>query len=1010
MATRVLVLGPLEVHRDGRVLAVRRGRPRRLLLALLLRRGGAVAPDALIDQLWGDDPPLNADNALQVLVSYLRKAVGGEDLRLERVPAGYRLALPVDAVDATRFEALVRTASAPATGPAARLRAGEQALALWRGPALLEAADDDFARGDAARLHELRLQAHEARAEALLELGRHHEALPDLSGLVREHPFQERLHTLLALALYRAGRQAEALAALDAAGALLAEELGLDPTAQLQELRGRILRQDPLLDAPPSRGGTAAGPDVPAAPPAAPAPAPRPEEGATPVPTALTSLVGREEQVLAVRALVAEHRVVTLTGPGGTGKSRLAAECARTGTHPARWVELSAVTDRDALVTTVAAALGVRPAPGADPAAQLLRGAARLEGLVVLDTCEHLVTDVRDLVEGLVGASPGLRVLATSRSPLGAAGELTWPVPPLPLPPAGERDPQVVRRSRAVQLFCERAAMVRPGFTLDGGNAGDVAAVCTLLDGLPLALELAAGHVAALSPAKIAALLRERTRLVSGEPPGGGGRPGHARHAGLRATIDWSYGLLSPQEALFLDRLSVFAGPFPLEAGVEVAGEGLDDGLQLLLSLVRQSLVTTTGTDRFRLLDTVGAHVAERLAARPGEEGAARERHARWFAQFAREADRGIRGPDQEGWLADLRAAGQDLRAALEHCSRAAGGLAGLGAELVCSLSWFWSFEGAFTQARTWIAAAQAAGPHTPSTAARLHRAAGMHAKSVGDLRAAERHCTAAAAAFAALGDVRGEGEVLLSLGTVQWALGRLDEAAAAHDRCAALCSSVGDDAGAGAALVLRARTALDEGDAALARELLARGHQLSMRSGDRHLVALALEQLARTHLHQGDTAAAEDFAARSAELFERLGYAEGVLAARQTLGQVHAARGHAAAAQEAYRRATGRALELAHAAAAVEGFELLAALRAARGDHERAARLLGHAEALREQGSLPRTPSQARRLASWALRSRSVLAGGWERLRDAGGRTPSGELLADLPDEAPADARRAAG
>ncbi|WP_345711487.1 AfsR/SARP family transcriptional regulator, partial [Kineococcus glutinatus] len=230
MPTQLLVLGPLEVRRDGRVLPVRRGRPRRLLLALLLRRGVAVAPDTLVDQLWGDEPPQNAGNALQVLVSRLRGAVAGDDLRIERTAAGYRLLVDADSVDATRFEALVRAAASPSAGPGARLRAAGEALALWRGPALDEAAEDDFARGDAARLEELRLQAHEARAAALLELGRSDEALPDLGRLVREHPFRERLHAMLALGLYRSGRQAEALAALDEACALLAEELGLDPT------------------------------------------------------------------------------------------------------------------------------------------------------------------------------------------------------------------------------------------------------------------------------------------------------------------------------------------------------------------------------------------------------------------------------------------------------------------------------------------------------------------------------------------------------------------------------------------------------------------------------------------------------------------------------------------------------------------------------------------------------------------------------------------------------------
>ncbi len=975
----LLVLGPLEFRRDGRPVEVRRGRPRRLLLSLLLRRGDPVPQETLIDQLWQEAPPVNADNALHILVSYLRRTVAGEELRIDRVPTGYRLVVDPGDVDAYRFEELVRRAGA-AEDPAGRLRAASEALALWRGPALLEAVDDEFARGDVTRLDELRVQAHELRAAALLGLGRQDEALPDLAQLVREHPFRERLHGHFALALYRAGRQAEALAALDRTRTALREELGLDPGPELAELARRILRQDPALTVAPS------APEV-----RVPEPAPAPPAGTAAtevtavtavtavtvpgpagVPVALTSLVGRDEQVTAVREALGRHRLVTLAGPGGAGKTRLAAESVRPPAGPGTvwWADLGAVPSAagagavaGAVAAVVAAATGTGVASADDAADELRRWIGAREAVLVLDTCEHVVEAAGRLAVALVSACPGLRVLATSRRPLGVPGELVRPVSGLPLPGPGETALPVVAASPAVRLFCDRAAAVRPGFVLDPANARDVVTVCRLLDGLPLAIELAAGHAAALSPRKIAALLDDRLRLLGdGDPPRG-------RHAGLRAAIDWSYGLLSGEEARFLDRLSVFAGAFPLEAGVEVAGPGLaTDGLQLLLSLVRQSLVAVAGEDHFRLLDTVRAYATGRLASDPGAAQDAADRHARWYAGFAEGADQYIRGADQAGWLAELRTARADLRAAMDHCLHGPRPQPALGARLVCSLSWFWSHEGSFAEARTWIAAARDAGPHGPRIDARLHLAAGMHAESVGDLRVAEQECTAAAAGFAAIGDARGEARSLLHLGTAAWALGRLDDAAAAQDRSIALFRSARHDSGAGLALVLRARTALDQDDASRACELLLEARHELRRAGDPHLVAICLEQHARTCLADGAVEEAARLARESLAVFESVGYPEGVTASLQTLGDVHLTLGDGATATVLFGRATRTALDLGHTAAVAEGLELLAEA-AEPVDARGAAALLGHADALRTDGGVPRRRSQQRRLDRWVPR-----------------------------------------
>ncbi len=994
----LLVLGPLEVRRDGRPVEVRRGRPRRLLLSLLLRRGDPVPQDTLIDQLWADEPPVNADNALHILVSYLRRTVAGERLRIDRAPTGYRLLVDPDGVDAHRFEELVRRAAAADDAPGDRLRAASEALALWRGPALAEAADDAFAQADIARLDELRVQAYEARAAALLALGRHDEALPDLGQLVREHPFRERLQGQFALALYRAGRQAEALAALDRARTALVEELGLDPGPRLQELERQVLRQDPELDVPVPR-------DV-----RVPAPVPRPaaaepaadtaaDTAADPVagpdvpavPVALTSLVGREEQVTAVQEVLGRHRLVTLAGPGGAGKTRLAAEAVRAPAahRTVWWADLGALPAGSGVEAAVAAAVGTGLASADDATEELRRWIGAREAVLVLDTCEHVVEAAGRLVVALLAGCPGLRVLATGRRPLGVPGELVRPVSGLPVPGPGETSLPVLAASPAVRLFRDRALAVRPDFVLDAAGALDVATVCRLLDGLPLAIELAAGHAAALSPRKIAELLGDRLRLLDdvGEPRG--------RHAGLRAAIDWSYGLLSADEARFLDRLSVFAGPFPLEAGVEVAGPGLArDGLRLLLGLVRQSLLSVAGEDHFRVLDTVRAYASARLASDPGEVREAADRHARWYAAFAEDADQYIRGTDQAGWLAELRTAGADLRAALGHCLRGPRPQPALGARLVCSLSWFWSHEGSFAEARTWIAAARDAGPHGPRIDAWLHLAAGMHAESVGDLGVAEEECTQAAAGFAAIGDARGEARSLLHLGTAAWALGRLDEAAAAQDRSIALFRSARHDSGAGLGLVLRARTALDQEDPSLACELLVEARYVLHRAGDPHLVGLCLDQHARTCLADGAVEEAAGLAREGLAVFESVGYPEGVTSSLQTLGEVHLALAEPTTATALLRRAVRTALDLGHAAAVAEGLELLAEATAS-ADARGAAALLAHADILRADGRLPRRRAQQRRLDRWAGRLREDL-GAQHAAAVADGRLRSTEELLD--------------
>ncbi len=567
------VLGPLEARTDcGSPVSVPEVKVRTLLADLLAHQGRPVSADRLVDDLWGEAPPGKPTGALRAKVSQLRRALedaepGGREL-VASGPAGYLLRVDSDAVDAHLFEGL--TARAYETDdPRARAALLTDALALWRGPAFADFGDDPFARAAITRLEERRLVALEERAEARLELGEHSLLTGELGELVARHPLRERLRAAHVRALYRSGRQAEALDSYNDLRNHLLEELGLDPSPELTVLHQAILEQDPALEPVP-------------------APATRPR---TNLPASLTELVGRTDAVAEVRSLLDAGRLVTLTGPGGVGKTRLAVEAASglADIYPdGVWlVELAALgqssgadagASQAAVAEAVAAVLGVRddamPGGGLPPGEPVeltdrLTGALRTRRmLLVLDNCEHVVEPVAKLAELLLRAAPGLRILATSREPLGLAGELLWTVPPLELPEPTAA-PEVLERSGAVQLFVARAAAAAQGFTLDADNAEAVVMLCRQLDGIPLALELAATRVRALGVHQLAARLCDRFRLLAA-----GHRGVPARQQTLRAMIDWSWELLTEPERIVLRRLAVHAGGCTLAAAEEVcAGE-----------------------------------------------------------------------------------------------------------------------------------------------------------------------------------------------------------------------------------------------------------------------------------------------------------------------------------------------------------------------------------------------------------------------------------------------------
>ncbi|MCV2489982.1 tetratricopeptide repeat protein [Geodermatophilus sp. YIM 151500] len=960
------VLGPLQVRAGDEVVPVRRGLPRVLLTFLLLHPGEPVPGAVLADRAWNGRPPDDAGNAVHRVVSYLRRTLATpEELPLRTTSGGYLLDVSPVAVDSTRFARLVRGADAD---PERALRSLDDALRLWRGDPLADAAHLPWAVPFVTELDELRVQAQERRLACLLELGRHADVVPEAQGLAAAHPLREGLHASLMLALYRSGRQGEALAVGAALRRALAAELGLDPDAAVVDLERRILAHDPGLAAP-----------RPAAP-AAPAPSGRaaedPEGGRRGrPPRALTSLVGRGEEVAAVARLLDRAGLVTLTGPGGTGKTRLAIAVLERR-HGAVWfADLAGVCDDAAVAGAVAGATGAPTAPGTDVVAAVVTHLGDRTGTLVLDTCEHVVRGAATVAAAVLRGCPSVRLLATSRRPLGVTGESTWPVPPLTLPPDGADPADAdVRGAAAVELFRQRAVAVRPDFRIDDGTAADVAAICRALDGLPLAIELAAAHADVLSPARIRRRLDDRFALLVS-----GSRDVVARQRTLRAAIGAGVDLLTQDERALFAHLAVFAATFDLDAALAVAprsaGTTDDDAFRLLASLVRQSLVSRAGADRYRLLDSVRTYALELLEA-SAAAGDVRRRHAEHLLALAEAGDRAVRTDAQRPWLALLREVGPDLRAALTWCL--AGGAPGLGARLAGALAWFWTLEGQLAEAHAWLDRAARADVADPRVRARLLLGSGLVAAPLGRLADARDACAEAARIGRSLGDDRGTGDALITLGVALWGLGDLDAAATAHDEAVQRLAAGEDGWRRVVAAVLRARTAVDRGEAD-ATDRVGAAVAAARRSRDAHLVGLALTQQARDALRTGRGRDAVVAAGEALEAFRRIGYREGEAAASTVLARAHLADGGGEAAAGAVAAgAAGRALGLAaaigHRGALCSAVEALADVRAAGGDDRGALVLLAVADAERRACGLPEAPVEAGRTAGLTATLRARL------------------------------------
>ncbi|WP_165781546.1 AfsR/SARP family transcriptional regulator [Streptosporangium minutum] len=745
------ILGPLEIRRCGETAEIAGQRLRTLLGLLLLDAGRIVPVDRLIAGVWEDRPPNAVGNALQALISRLRAALADQRGLVEADAAGYRLAVDPDRVDAHRFTRLAAEGRAAlATGaPADAATALHAALALWRGPVLADLAGNDAVAAAITGLDTLRLAALEDRVEADLLLGRQSEVAAELPGLIAAHPLRERFRGQLMRALYGSGRHVEALASYEEARAVFAGELGVDPSPELAGLHLSMLRREwaensvprrewaensvprreragnGLRPSPPGEGGPGlpprgetgaeapalvrSGPESP--PPGRegrglPSSAEAPRRGN--LPARLTSFVGRESDVARTAELLVGHRLVTLLGPGGAGKTRLSIESAEAvaGRMPdGVWlVELAPVAEPSEVPQAVFSALELRdppppasPAPGAipllaarDPLSRLIAGLAGKRLLIVLDNCEHVVEAAAALADRVLASCPGVRVLVTSREPLGITGEMSLPVPPLGLPP-GDGDPGDALGYPAVRLFAERAASVRPGYRAED-EAAAVVRICRELDGMPLAIELAAARLRSLSAEQIAHRLDDRFRLLTG-----GSRTALPRHQTLRAVVGWSWDLLDEQERVLARRLSVFAGGAALDCAEEIcSGHGLDrtEVLDVLARLVDKSLVVAQSHGaavRYRMLETIRAYAAERLAE-SGEQGRVRLAHAVFFTELAERSDPGLRGHGQLAVVAEMVAEHDNLSAALRWAVEAA--RSDLALRMVGALGWYWWLRG----------------------------------------------------------------------------------------------------------------------------------------------------------------------------------------------------------------------------------------------------------------------------------------------------------------------------
>jgi predicted ATPase/DNA-binding SARP family transcriptional activator len=925
-AVEVRLLGPLEVVGPDGVLLLSGGRQRAVFALLALRAPEVVSRAQLVDALWGAEPPPTAVKSLQSHLARVRQAMDriGLGALLVTAEPGYALRLPAGCLDIARFEEHVRAGrtalrAGDATDAAAAVRAG---LGLWRGDPLADCPVAEWGAAETVRLHEVRLDAAETLAEADLARGDHATAAGDLAKLVTRHPLRERFWELLVVANHRAGRQGDALATYRRARAVLVAELGVEPGAELRRLEAAVLAGDADVD--------------PTTAPAAPAtPTVRP----TPVaPTEPAGLVGRQRELADVVRHLRGSRLVTLTGPGGSGKTRLAVSVAGAVSASFVLVDLTPVSAPDLVVDVVATALGAAERPGTERLDTIVDAMAG-DRLVVLDNCEHLITACAELAGRLLDKCPGLTILATSREALRIAGETTYEVPPLAVP-----DPDVPRSLAelavydSVQLFLDRAEEhgVRD---LGDGDATAVAQLCAALDGLPLAIELAAARSPVLAPAQIVRRLRDRFGLLTF-----GARGGPAHHRTLRATLAWSLDLLTADEAALFTRLAVFAGGFTVDAA-EAVGRA-EDTLDALTGLVGKSLVRVRrhdGTSRFGMLETVAAYASELLAADGAHDGThddARARHAAFFLAQAETADAEPSGT----LLRELRADHDNLREAMTWLAGRQDATDEL--RLSAALCRYCHLHGHYREGRQWLdrALARPAAVRPAPVAKALAGAASLALFECDYTQAA----THAVAALALVDEPRQVGRLQRLLGSVARERARYPEAQRRYADSRESFRAAGDEFGVAYSHQLAGATAWLAGDLDTAGAQLTVSLTRLRELADEKGAASSLAYLGAVALYRGEDSTARELLDEALDMFGRLEFQEGIAWALNLLGLAEHTAGRHERAAELLRQSLTRHRELGDRWRQASVLEALAAVACTTDEPDRAAWLLHQAEALR--------------------------------------------------------------
>lgn len=879
----VRLLGP--VHLCGqRGLVVPRGRGQQLLLAGLALQVDATVPASRLAQwVWGDREPRDVRHALQAHMSRLRgtlRDAGLEGDELVAVDGGYRLALDQDCIDSFLMKRLLvrgRTVLDRGDAPEAATILAD-ALGLWRGPPLGDLSDVPELAGELTRLEELRRATWHSLVDARLTLGHHAVLIPELDRAIADDPLDERSWDRLMLALYRSGRQADALKAYHRLKGLLVEELGVDPSPRLRELQGLILRQDPVLQPLALDRGHRPGQDA----------------AKTNLPAELSSFVGRDRELARIEELLEGCRLLTVTGVGGSGKTRLVKAAGRRMLERARdgvwFVGLEGLSDPALVPAAIAEALGIRDFSGEHILRTLERWLRDSDRLLILDNCEHLLQACADVAERLLQTVPDMRVVATSREPLRVDGEVVFRLAPLRLPDeewAEGRYGDV----ESVRLFIERMLEGRPDLVLAPGELRTIARICSELDGLPLAIELAAARARVLSLAEIETRLNDRLRWLSTRSA-----RQHPRHRALSAAMDWSYNLLDNNTRLLLRRLAVFRGGFDLAAAKSMREDaGEDDAVDELVRLVDSSLVTVSerrGRTRFGLLETVRRYAWLRLSE-TGQTPDVCQRHALHFRDVVASCRVRADTKDEQDAFAVLEEEADNLRAALDWTLE--GGDPELGVELASSLGDHWLLHGHLDEGQRRIERAlQLKGDVRDVVKARLLGDLGaIHVRR--DAHDCGRRLLREAIAVAAdSGSTASEARYLYWMG-FSWSQ-QEDHARARRllVRSLHLRRESADSVGAAWSATALGDEAMRRGDIDGAHALYQQAAAFASECGDppRHLV-VRCSSSAELALLQSDIGEAERQANRCLKHARQLGDALHVGLALQTLGEVARLRGH---------------------------------------------------------------------------------------------------------------------